>query len=127
MRIVGPWIDRASCGAARSQTWTPLALQLLLQFVEEAPVGALGDKLLRARLDHPGLAQAERVEAHGVLGVVLPPLAVRQFAHRLSHVLFVRRESQVEVRLHRTVRISSANVAGFEDRAQRPLGCDWMA
>src|SRR2546425_7462718 len=29
-------------------------LQLLLQLVEEAEVGSLGDDLLRARLDHPG-------------------------------------------------------------------------
>ena len=33
------------------------SLQLLLELVEEPPVGALGDDLLRAGLDHPRLAQ----------------------------------------------------------------------
>src|SRR5262249_61497649 len=38
------------------------ALQLALELVEEAPVGALRDDLLRARLDHAGLGQAKRIE-----------------------------------------------------------------
>ena len=37
----------------------PLALHLLLQLIEEAPVGPLGDDLLWARLDHPRLLQAQ--------------------------------------------------------------------
>ena len=47
-----------------------------LSLVEEAPVGALGDELLRGALDHPDLVQAQGVEAQGVLGAVLTPLAV---------------------------------------------------
>src|SRR3989338_5066580 len=39
-----------------------LSLQLLLQLVEEPPVGALGDDFLGRALDHPRLVQAERVE-----------------------------------------------------------------
>ncbi len=38
-------------------------LQLALELVEEAPVGAVGDELVRAGLDHADLVQAERVEA----------------------------------------------------------------
>ena len=37
--------------------YPPLLLQLLLQLVEEAPVGALGHELLGAGLDHPELMQ----------------------------------------------------------------------
>ena len=37
-------------------TLLPLALQLLLQFVEEPPVGTLGDELLRTALEHAGLS-----------------------------------------------------------------------
>ena len=51
----------------------PLSLQLLLQLVEEAPVGALGDDLLGARFDHPGLMQPEGVEADRIFGIVVSP------------------------------------------------------
>ena len=54
----------------------PLALHLLLQRVEKAPVGALGKELLWRRLDHAGLVQAEGIEAYRILVVVLAPLAV---------------------------------------------------
>src|SRR5687768_6410353 len=40
-----------------------LRLQFLLQLVEEAPVRALRNDLVRARLDHPNLLQAQTVEA----------------------------------------------------------------
>src|SRR5262249_21106811 len=53
-----------------------LSLHLLLQLVEEAPVGALGDDLLRGRLQHADLVQAQGIEAHAVLGAVLAPLAI---------------------------------------------------
>src|SRR5947207_2760091 len=62
----------------------PLLLQLLLQLVEKAPVGPLGDNLLRARLDHPGLVQAQGVKAHRILGVILAPLAVGKLLHGLE-------------------------------------------
>src|ERR1700719_3444861 len=52
-------------------------LQLAFELVEEAPVGALGDDLLRGRLDEPGVAHAQRVEPDRVLWVVLPPSIVR--------------------------------------------------
>src|SRR5262249_12845781 len=60
-----------------------LPLQLLLQRREEAPVGPLRHDLLRGRLDHPDLMQAQSVEADGVLGAVLAPLAVGDFAQGL--------------------------------------------
>src|SRR5437773_11829957 len=39
-----------------------LPFQFLLQFPQEPPVGGLGDDLLGAALDHPGVAQTQRVE-----------------------------------------------------------------
>src|SRR5262245_44937247 len=53
-----------------------LGLQFALDLLDEAPVGALSDKLLRTRFNHPHLAKAQGVEAQGVLGVMLAPLAV---------------------------------------------------
>src|SRR5438309_1446031 len=51
----------------------PLLLQFPFELGEEAPVGALGDKLLGAALDHPHLVQAQGIEAHRILVVVLTP------------------------------------------------------
>jgi hypothetical protein len=41
----------------------PLALHLLLQRGEESPISPLGDELLRGAFNHPGLMQAQGVEA----------------------------------------------------------------
>jgi hypothetical protein len=70
--------------------WAPLALQPLLQLVEEAPVGALGDELLGGRREHPRLMQAQGVKAHRILGVILALLAVGQLLHGLEGVAIVR-------------------------------------
>ena len=37
----------------------PLSLHLLLEFLDETPVGALGDELLRAVLEHLSLVQRD--------------------------------------------------------------------
>ena len=58
---------------------TPLALQLLFQFIEEAPVRTLGNELLGTALYYPGLVQAQGVEAHRILGVILAPHIVGEF------------------------------------------------
>ena len=60
-----------------------------LQLVEEPPVGTLRDDLLWARLDHPGLVQAQRVEADRVLGVVVAPPVVRDVLHGLQRIVVV--------------------------------------
>ena len=52
-------------------------LQLLLQLVEESPIGALRDQALRRRLDHARLTEPEGIEADGILRVVDAPLVVR--------------------------------------------------
>jgi MarC family membrane protein len=64
-----------------------LPLQLLFHFIKEAPVGALGDDLLRGAPDHPYLVEAQGVEAHGVLGVVLPPVVIGGLLHGLKGVV----------------------------------------
>src|SRR5512145_1702252 len=53
-----------------------LAFQLLFELVQKAPVGALGDDLLRRRLDHADLVEPERVEADGVLGIIVAPAVI---------------------------------------------------
>src|SRR5215472_14756402 len=49
--------------SAQSARRLILPFQLLLQLIEKSPVGALGDDLLRAALDHPDLTESERIEA----------------------------------------------------------------
>src|SRR5437870_11884751 len=63
------------------------SLQLLPELVQEAPVGALGDDLLGTRLDHPGLVKAEGIETNRVLRVIVAPLRVWQFLHRLERIV----------------------------------------
>src|SRR5215471_748078 len=53
-----------------------LLLQLLFQLLEEAPVSALGDDLLRTALDHPHFVEPQGVEAHGVFRIILAPARI---------------------------------------------------
>src|SRR4030095_14688226 len=69
------------------QCRSSLSLQLLLQLVEEAPIGPLRDDLLGTGLDHPGLVQPEGVEAHRILWLVLAPAVVRDLLQRLEGIV----------------------------------------
>src|SRR6266478_6416619 len=62
-------------------------LHLAFELVQEAPIGALGDDLLRARLDEARFVQTQGIESDRVLGVVFPPFVVRQPAERLQRVI----------------------------------------
>src|SRR5215470_11362092 len=70
-----------------SQTSPSLVLHLLLQFVEEAPVGPLRDELLGTGLDHPGFVQPEGMEAHGILRIILAPAVVRDLLQSLEDIV----------------------------------------
>src|SRR6266545_4211745 len=85
-----------------------LPLQLLLELVEEAPVSSLGDDLLRAQLDHPGLVEAESIEAHCVLGGVLTPTAVWDVLHGLQRVVVAGGELVVDERPRHPFRFERA-------------------
>src|SRR5262245_17366067 len=98
------------------------ALQLALELVEELPVGAAEDDLLGARLDDAGLVQPERIEAHGLLGVVLPPPAVRHVLHGLQRIVIALRETPLHDGAGHALRLQSADLIGLEDRPQSPLG-----
>src|SRR5688572_28377465 len=87
-----------------------LSLQFLLQFIEEAPVRALGDELLGAAFDHPGFVQAQVVKAHGILGVILAPLAVGNLLHGLEGVAVVLRVALVYQKLGSPLRLEGTDV-----------------
>src|SRR2546425_2782451 len=99
-----------------------LGLPFPLELVEETPIGTLRDDLLRARLDHPDLVEAEGVEAHGILRVVLPPRAIRDLLQCLEGVVVVLCVAPVHHETGEQVRLPGAEVDRPEDRAQGPLG-----
>jgi hypothetical protein len=117
----------------------PLFLQLLLQFVEEAPVGALGDDRLRGRLDHPCLVEAQGVEADGILRVVLAPSAIGDLLHGLEGERIGGLEALVHEELGGSVRLESAETGRLENGAhgafaghrmlsdELPIPCDHAA
>src|SRR5260370_4309629 len=97
-----------------------LTFQLLLQLVEEPPVGALGEDLLRARLDHARFVQPEGIEPRGVLRVELSPLVVRQLLHRLQSVVVIISAVRHEPR--RASGFERADVGRLQDRTKRAPG-----
>jgi hypothetical protein len=62
-------------------------LQLAFELVQEAPVGAVGDQLVRARLDQTRFVQPQGIESYGVFGVILPPSLIRDTAQPLEGVI----------------------------------------
>ena len=65
-----------SCNAANS---TRSALQLALEFVEEAPVSALRGNIVGGGFDHARFAKAQREKADGIVRVVVAPARRNQF------------------------------------------------
>src|SRR5262249_22303669 len=91
------------------------AFQLALELIEEPPVGALGDDLLRARLHDAALVQAQSVEADGVFVVVVAPLVVGYLFERLERVVVLLGIALVDEQPRCPRRIGGADVRCFED------------
>src|SRR6266852_2907768 len=100
--------SRAGTRAARS------SLQLLLQLGQEPPVGTLRDERLRRRLDHPRLAQAQGIEADGVLRIVDAPLVVGNILHGLERIVVARREAAIHEGPRGPLRFEGAEVGSFQ-------------
>src|SRR5204863_4431192 len=100
----------------------PSSLQLILQLVEEPPVRPLRDETLRRRLDHPGLAKTERIEADRVLRIVDAPLVVRDVLHRLERIVVARCEGAVDEGARGPLGREGAEAGPLQERPPRPLG-----
>jgi hypothetical protein len=74
----------------------PLSLQLFLEFIEEALVGALGDDFLWDCLDHAHFMQAQGIEPHRILRREVAPLEVGELLERLHRVIVARGEPPVD-------------------------------
>src|SRR5439155_17889892 len=100
----------------------PLALQLLLQRVEEAPVRALGQELLRAALEHPYLMQTQGVEAQGVLGALLTPLAIGDLLDGLEGIVIALGIALVHDEPSGLLWLKGADIGRFQDGAEGAFG-----
>src|SRR3954454_1856097 len=62
-------------------------LHLALELIEKAPVGVLGNELLRVGLDQPRFLHAQCIEAERVLRIVVAPNVVPDLAQRLQRII----------------------------------------
>src|SRR5262249_2273239 len=99
-------------------------LQLAFELVQKPPVGAVGDDLVRACCDKAGFAQTQGIEAHCVLGVVLPPFAVRQRAECLKRIIVSLCEAAIDEQSRSTRRLGRAQIGSLENGPCHPFGGD---
>src|SRR6516164_10428774 len=81
--------------------------QLAFELVEKMPIGAVGNNLLRGRLNEARVAQAQRIEPQRVFGVILAP-SVTLFTQRLEGIVIVRSEATIGEPLRCACRFSRA-------------------
>src|SRR6516165_1662347 len=98
-----------------------LRLQLAFELVQKAPVRAVGDDLLRARLDHADFVQTERIEPYRVLGIVFAPFVVGQLAEPLQSVVVPIGKTAIGEPSCDLGGVGGAPIRGLEDGAQHPL------
>src|SRR5262249_27893626 len=113
--------DRSCADPVASLLWPVLPLQFLLQLIQKAPIRSLGNDLLRTRIDHPHLFEAEGVEAQGVLGVELAPSTVRERPDRLKGGIIILREVSIHNEPGDPLRFEGAHVRRFQDRSKGAL------
>src|SRR4051812_16635531 len=77
------------------------------------------DDRLRARSDHPGLSQAQRIEADRVLVVVLAPFVVWQLVHQREGVAELSRVATIHQKLSRPRGLIGAEIGRLQDRPKR--------
>src|SRR3984893_4478617 len=125
-RLAVPAIDRVVrkrrrvCAVGIGNPPFPLRsrLQLAFELVQKAPIRAVGDYLLRGRLDEAHLVEPQGIKADGVLGVVLTPFVVRVFAQRAQGIVVARSETAIDKPSRGERRIGGAEVGSLENRAQ---------
>jgi len=101
-----------------------LCLQLAFELVQEPPIGALGDDLLRARLDESRFVQAQGIEPDGILGVVFPPFVVRQPAESLQRVIVSFCKAAIDEQPRSARRLGRAQIGRLENGPRHPFGRD---
>src|SRR6516162_4246560 len=88
-------------------------LQLVFEFVEKMPVGAVGNDLLRAGLDEASFVQAQSIISDSILGIVFEPCAVENTAQRIEVVIVPGREASIDHALRDPLRLAGAEICPF--------------
>src|SRR5215472_9449035 len=99
-------------------------LQLAFEFAQKAPIGSVGDDLLRARLDEAGIVQSQGIEPDRVLGVVFPPFVVRQPAESLQRVIVALCKAAIDEQSRSARRLGRAQIGRLEYGPRHPFGGD---
>src|SRR6516162_325739 len=86
-------------------------LQLAFELVEEAPISALGDDLLRARFDEPRFAHTQSIKPHCILGVVFAPFVIGKLAQGLGGIIGAGRATRTGSGAQRSVALRMARTA----------------
>src|SRR5215831_8955364 len=71
-------------------------LQFAFELVQEPPFRAIGDDLLRGRLDEAHFVEPQRIIADRILGIVFAPFVVRNLVQRLESIIITRGESAID-------------------------------
>src|SRR6266404_4450714 len=107
-------VGSAASASRRLPVYCSSRLQLAFELVQEAPIRAVGDDLLRARFDHTSVAHAQCIEADRVLGVVVAPFLIRNAAQRLEGIVIPRSEPAIDEPLRGPRRFAGAEFGGLE-------------
>src|SRR6516165_2294617 len=99
-------------------------LQLALELVQEAPVCAVADDLLRGRFDKARLVEAKSIKPDRILGIVLPPFVVAVFPERLQRIVVSSSGAAIDEPPSRGLGFAGADVRRLEDGAQGSLSRD---
>src|SRR5271169_960573 len=98
----------------RRMMWTSLSrLQLALQLIEQAKIGAVGDDALRVVLDHTELMHAQCIKPDRVLGIVVAPKIVGDFGDGLQRVVVARGKAAIDEQPRGLFGRTGAEVGGF--------------
>src|SRR5271157_414885 len=88
-------------------------LQLALQLIEQAKIGAVGDDALRVVLDHTELMHAQCIKPDRVLGIVVAPKIVGDFGDGLQRVVVARGKAAIDEQPRGLFGRTGAEVGGF--------------
>src|SRR5262245_1170638 len=113
-----------SLASEREMTIARSCLELFLQLVEETPIGALDDQLLRIMLEHPHFGQSPGIEAQRVLWVGFSPTVVHAPLHHFQSDGVARFVELLGEETGSALGVLGADVGRLEDRTQRALGRD---
>src|SRR5215472_8598377 len=100
------------------------SLQLAFDLVQKAPIGGVGDNLLRGRFDKARLVEPKSVKPDRILGIILPPFVVAVFPERLQRIVVSSSDAAIDEPPSRGLGFAGAGVRRHEDGAQGSLGRD---